>query len=265
MFIDSHCHLDNSRFDTDRDQVLMRARDAGVDAIVMPAVTAATWPRLRHVAESRQGLFAAYGLHPMFISEHQPGDLEKLSAWIAQEHPIAVGECGLDFFIKDLDTGTQIEYFLAQLELARDFGLPVIVHARRALNDTMKYLRRYPGLRGVIHSFSGSLQQAEQLFSMGFCIGLGGPLTYDRAKRLRKVATYLPIEAILIETDAPDQPGSSHRGSRNEPAYLNEVATTLATLRDTDLQTIARLTSDNTRELFALPAEFRAFSSIGAT
>lgn len=254
MVIDSHCHLDNPCFDSDRDLVLSRAYEAGVDAMIIPAINAITWPRLRHITQPNRRLYAAYGLHPMFISDHRPEDLKELSKWLSQERPVAVGECGLDFFVKDFEPETQIEYLLAQLKLARDFDLPVILHARRALNEVMKFLRQYPGLRGVVHSFSGSLQQAEQLFEMGFYIGLGGPLTYDRAKRLRKVATQMPIEAILIETDSPDQPGISHRGSRNEPAFLNEVVTTLAILRDTNADTVVKSTSDNTKKLFALPA-----------
>ena len=253
LLIDSHCHLDDARFDRDRKATLARARKIGIGAFILPAISAAYWPRLQSIASPTAGLYPAYGLHPMFLSEHRPEHLDTLAIWLARERPVAVGECGLDFFVSDLDPGAQIECLLAQLRLAREFDLPVILHARRALDEVMRLLRLFPGLRGVVHSFSGSLQQAEQLFKMGYCIGLGGPLTFARAKRLRRVATELPLEALLLESDAPDQSGVSHRGQRNEPAFLAEVLETLAELRITDTNTIATATSSNARRLFALP------------
>lgn len=252
--IDSHCHLDDLAFDADRQWVLARADAAGVAGIVLPAVSARHWPRLRAVAALRPGLYAAYGLHPMLLAEHRPEHLSELANWLEREQSVALGECGLDFYLKDLDRGVQVEYFTAQLRLARDLGLPVIVHARRAVDDVLKFIRRFPELRGVVHSFSGSLQQAQRLFDQGFRVGLGGPLTYPRAQRLRSVAARLPLEAIVLETDAPDQPGLAHRGRRNEPAYLLEVVETLAALRAVSPAEVARATFNNARDLFGLPA-----------
>lgn len=251
--IDTHCHLDDASFDADRAAALDRARAAGVVAQILPAVDAASWPKLRGVADPQRGLYAAYGLHPMYLPEHRPEHLAWLREWLTRERPVAVGECGLDFYVEGLDRAAQADYLVAQLRLAREFDLPVILHARRALDEVMKQLRRLPGLRGVVHSFSGSLQQAEQLLAMGFCIGLGGPLTYPRAQRLRGVAARLPVEALLLETDAPDQPGIAHRGERNEPAYLDEVLAVLAELRGIDSVTMAAATTANARRLFALP------------
>lgn len=252
--VDSHCHLDDAAFDADRGAVLERAAAAGVRAIVLPAVGARYWPRLREVAAADKGLHAAYGLHPMLLAEHRREHLAELEQWLERERPVAVGECGLDFYVDGLDRNAQLEYFVAQLRLARDFELPVILHARRAVDDVLKYLRRYPGLRGVVHSFSGSLQQAQRLFELGFRIGLGGPLTYPRAQRLRSVAAQMPVEAIVLETDAPDQPGLARRGRRNEPAFIVEVLETLAELRGGTPAELGRATADNACALFGLPA-----------
>jgi TatD DNase family protein len=250
--IDSHAHFDDARFDDDREAAWARARAAGVVEQVVPAVSAATWPRLKRVVAEHAGLHAAYGLHPMFLAEHRPEHLEALGHWLERERPVAVGECGLDFYVEGLDRTAQTRYFTAQLALAAEFELPVVIHARRAVDEVTKHIRRQPGLRGVVHSFSGSEQQACKLIDLGFCLGLGGPLTYPRANRLRRVAARVPLEGLLLETDAPDQPGNTHRGERNEPAYLPEVLATLAELRGRDPAEIAAATTANARRVFAL-------------
>lgn len=250
--MDSHCHFDVDAFDTDRAAAFQRARQEGVVAQVVPATTQALWPKLRGVCQQFPGLYPAYGLHPVFLTEHQPRHLDDLAKWLDQEPAVAVGECGLDFFIEDLHPDTQLEYFCAQLKLARERDLPVIIHARRALDAVLKQLRRIPGLRGVVHSFSGSEQQADQLLAMGFLISLGGPLTYPRAQRLQRVVQHIPLEGLMLETDAPDQPGCHHRGERNEPAYLPEVLHRVAELRQQDPAHIAAVTTTNARQLFGL-------------
>lgn len=259
--VDSHCHLDAEAFDPDRTQVLQRARAAGVRRQVVPAVTAAGWPKLRRICLEEDGLYPAYGLHPMFLADHRPPHLHQLRAWVERERPRAIGECGLDFFVEGLDRNMQAEYFEAQLRLARDTGLPVIVHARRAVDAVICAIRRIgaPGgkpsrLCGVVHSFSGSPEQARQLWSLGFLIGLGGPLTYARAQRLRRLVTDMPLEYLLLETDAPDQPDAGIRGQRNEPARLRDILDTVAMLRDQPPAEIAAATSANAERLFALPA-----------
>ncbi|HDS0950656.1 TPA: TatD family hydrolase [Stenotrophomonas maltophilia] len=254
VLVDSHCHLDASEFDADRDAVIARARAAGVQAQVVPAVTAASWPKLRQVCQQAPGLYPAYGLHPMFLAEHQPGHLADLRGWIERERPCAIGECGLDFFVEGLDADAQQRYFIGQLELAREFDLPVIVHARRAVDAVIAAIKRVGGLRGVVHSFSGSPEQAAQLHKLGFLLGLGGPLTYERAQRLQRLVREMPLEQLLLETDAPDQPDAGIRGQRNEPARLAVIARHVAALRGSDVETVARVTSGNARRLFALPA-----------
>lgn len=254
VLIDSHCHLDASAFDHDRDAVIARARAAGVTRQIVPAVSAACWDKLRAVCAGDRGLFPAYGLHPMFLAEHRPEHLSALRAWIERERPVAIGECGLDFFVAGLDGAAQRDYFDAQLHFAHEFGLPLIVHARRALDEVIGAVRRIGNLRGVVHSFSGSQQQAQQLWDLGFCIGLGGPLTYARANRLRQIAATMPLEFLLLETDAPDQPDAAQRGQRNEPSRLHAVLRTVAELRDAPELEIAAATTRNAERVFALAA-----------
>ena len=254
MLVDSHSHLDAEAFDTDRDAVIARARAAGVYRQVLPAVDAASWPKLRDVCARGPGLFAAYGLHPMYLAAHRDAHLAELRSWIERERPVAVGECGLDYFVEGLDHEAQAYFFEGQLRLAREFDLPVIVHARRAVDAVIAAIRRIGGLRGVVHSFPGSLEQARQLSDAGFLLGLGGPVTYDRANRLRRLAATMPIEWLLLETDSPDQPDSGIRGQRNEPARLVEVLATIAMLRNAEPGDVARATSANAERLFGLPA-----------
>jgi TatD DNase family protein len=252
MLVDSHSHLDAEEFDPDRSQVLARARAAGVTRQIVPAVAAASWGKLRDLCVAEPGLYPAYGLHPMYLAEHRPEHLQTLRDWIERERPVAVGECGLDFFVEGLDAEQQSLYFDGQLRLARDCDLPVIVHARRAVDQVMAAIRRFGPLRGVIHSFSGSADQARRLYDLGFLIGLGGPVTYERASRLRTLAAELPIECLLLETDAPDQPDSGHRGQRNEPARLTTVCATIAALRGVEPGDLARATTANAERLFGL-------------
>jgi len=263
VLTDSHCHLDAPEFDHDLDAVIRRARAAGVMRQVIPAVEAKGWPRLRNLCRTGTGLFPAYGLHPMYLSSHHPAHLRELGEWIARERPAAVGECGLDFFVDGLDQDAQRLYFDGQLALARDFDLPVIVHARRAVDAVIASFKRIGGLRGVVHSFSGSSEQARQLWQLGFLVGIGGPATYSRANRLRGMVATMPLEHLLLETDAPDQPDAGIRGQRNEPARLSFICQTIAELRGEDAEVIAAATSANAQRLFKLPVA--ASGDVGAT
>lgn len=252
--VDSHCHLDAPEFDADRGETIRRARQAGVAQQVIPAIDAAGWAPLHRLCAGHEGLFPAYGLHPMFLDRHRPAHLDQLRARLSRERPVAIGECGLDYFVDGLDRQAQQAYFEGQLALAREFDLPVIVHARRAVDAAIAAIRRVGGLRGVVHSFSGSREQAEQLWRLDFMIGLGGPVTYERARRLRSIAAAMPIEHLLLETDAPDQPDADNRGGRNEPALLVRVRDVIAVLRDEDPGQVAQATAANARRLFGLPA-----------
>ncbi|MCW2036601.1 TatD family hydrolase [Xanthomonas campestris pv. raphani] len=252
--IDSHCHLDAGEFDADRAAVIARAQAAGVMQQVVPAITAASWPGLREACALAPGLHPAYGLHPIFLDQHRPEHLELLAEWIARERPCAIGECGLDFFLDGLDAQAQRHYFTGQLQLAKRFDLPLIVHARRAVEEVIARIKAVGGIRGVVHSFAGSPEQAQQLWKLDFMIGLGGPVTYPRANRLRGLAAQMPLQHLLLETDAPDQPDAEIRGQRNEPARLRTVLDCIAQLRGEPAEAIATQTSANARRLFGLPA-----------
>ena len=250
---DSHCHLDAPEFDPDRAAVLARARAAGVRRQLVPAVSRAGWEKLRDLCAADEGLRPAYGLHPMFLDQHRPEHLDDLAGWLAGERPAAVGESGLDHIDDGLDPAAQRFYFIRQLELAREFDLPVVLHARRAVDEVIAALRRIGGLRGVVHSWSGSDEQARQLFGLGFHLGIGGPVTFERAQRLRRTVATMPIQWLLLETDAPDQPGAGHRGERNEPGLLPEVLAVVAQLRGEAPEAVAAATAANALGLFGGP------------
>lgn len=252
MLFDSHCHLDADEFDADRAAVVSRARAAGVRWQVLPGTHAAEWPKLRAACAVADGLYPAYGLHPTFLERHRPGDLDALAGWVERERPVAIGECGLDHYLDGLDRDAQQRYFDGQLALARETGLPVIVHARRAVEAVIRSIRRVGGVRGVVHSYAGSGEQARQLHRLGFLIGIGGPVTYARARRMRRVAAEAPLEQLLLETDAPDQPDADHRGQRNEPARLVRVRDAVAALRGMDPEALAGATSRNACALFGI-------------
>ena len=254
MLVDSHVHLDDRAFDADRVQVLQRARDAGIGQLVVPAVDAASWSRIRDLCAAHpRALFPAYGLHPLYLRQHAPGDVDGLLSWCDANAAVAVGEIGLDFHADELDPALQRDYFARQLALARELHLPVIVHARQALEEVILTLRRHPGVRGVVHSFSGSEEQARRLWNLGFMVGIGGPVTYERAQRLRHIVAGMPIEFLLLESDAPDQPDANHRGQRNEPASVAEVLRCVAALRGEPEHVVAAATTANARKLFRLP------------
>ena len=251
--IDSHVHLDDQAFAHDRTAVIARARDAGIDGMIVPGVDFDSWPRIKALCASHRHVHACYGLHPMFLARHTPAHLQALPAWLDDERPVAVGEIGLDFHMPDLDRERQRFYFSQQLQLACERDLPVIVHARDALEEVSLALRGCSGLRGVVHSFSGSEQQAMQLWNAGFHLGIGGPITHERARRLRRIVASMPIEFLLLESDAPDQPGATHRGERNEPARITEILLVVASLRAEAAEHVADATHANTRRLFGLP------------
>jgi TatD DNase family protein len=251
--IDSHSHFDDARFDADRDAAYQRARAEGVTVQVLAAVSARRWPRLKAVAARYPGLYPSYGLHPLWLAEHRPDHLDALADWLRQEQPVALGECGLDYALPDLDPVAQTEYFAEQLRLARRHDLPVIIHARHAVDAVIKQVRRFPGVRGVVHSFSGSADQARRLLDLGILLSFGGPLTYPRATRLRGLMQTVPLDGFLLETDSPDQPPIRHRGERNEPAYLPQVLECVAELRGADPVEIAAAANANAARLFRLP------------
>jgi TatD DNase family protein len=252
QLIDSHCHLDVAEFDEDRDEVMQRARDAGITDFIVPAIDQPHWQQLSELSEQYEGIHAAYGLHPMFMDVHRPEHLAQLDAWLDQHPAVAVGECGLDFYIPDHDVEAQIALLEAQLLIARNQQLPVIIHCRRAMDQIISLLRKTAPLQGVLHSFNGSRQQADQAMALGFRFGIGGPITYERAQKMRALVAELPRDSLLLETDAPDQPVSGHQGARNEPALMTHVLKAVADIRKETPEEVARYTSSNARELFGI-------------
>ncbi len=250
--IDSHCHLDDDRFDSDREAVLARARAAGVTRFVVPATTAQRWPKLQQLAQQRSDVAVAYGLHPWFMEQHATEQIEQLDQWLDMASAVAVGECGLDFYRGRADQGRQLALFRAQLSLAKNHRLPLIIHARKSLDDVMRELRRHPDLRGEVHSFGGSLQQAQQLVGLGFKLGIAATISHESAHRLREVVRSVDVEALLIESDAPDQAGAQHRGEMNEPAFIVEHLALMAGLRAMTPGDMARQLNQNCQQLFAL-------------
>lgn len=256
MLFDSHCHIDAPEFDADRAAVLAAARSAGVSHVIVPAYLASRWSALLALCDASArhadwpALFPALGLHPVHLLQHADADLERLAALLRQPGVIAVGEIGLDRFLPELATpvhwARQQALFEAQLVLAREQDLPVILHSRRCHADIVRSLQRV-GHRGggIVHAFSGSVEEAMQYRRLGLHLGLGGPLTWPQAARLHRVARELPLDAFVLETDAPDlvpQPHSSHHADgrprqpgervRNSPAFLPAVLSQFAALRE---------------------------------
>ncbi len=250
MLIDSHIHLDAPEFDADRDAIVARSRTAGITRWVVPAITVDTFAKTREMSRYA-GVSVAYGLHPIYIDQHRDEHIAELAGWLEQEQPVAVGEIGLDFFVAGLDAVRQVAVFEAQLKLARDFDLPVIVHIRRSQDQVLKYLRKWKVRGGIAHAFNGSRQQADEFLKLGFKLGFGGAMTYSGSLRIRKLAAELPLEAIVLETDAPDIPPAWLDGGRNEPVQMLSFAQVLADLRADTVDNIARATVANT--LAALP------------
>ncbi len=248
--IDSHCHLDFSVFDSDRAAVIDRAGKNGVTDIVMPGAFVGNWPKIHDLCVTHPNLHPCYGLHPYWTDRHDEKDLEKLRQQIDSNPCVAIGECGLDYRQQQADRKKQQYFFEAQLDIALERKLPVVIHAVRATEEVIAQVRRRPGLCGMVHSYSGSYEQALQLIELGFYLSLGGTISYERAHKLRDTASRLPLTSLLLETDAPDQTDVSHQGQRNEPAYLFNVLNVLCELREETAERIAQQTSHNARSLF---------------
>ena len=246
MFTDTHCHLDATEFAGTLAGVILNAQAAGVSRIVVPSVSRSNFETVRELCQQYPGCFPAYGIHPMYVNDAMPDDLEVLREYLKQHQPVAIGEIGLDFFIPHYDQLRQEHFFIEQLKLAREFDLPVLLHLRRAQDTILKHLRQYKVRGGIAHAFNGSRQQADEFIRLGFKLGFGGAMTYSRATRLRELAATLPLDSIVLETDAPDIPPEFlERGLPNEPKYLPRIAQTLAELRGLPLEEVARVTTEN--------------------
>jgi TatD DNase family protein len=258
--IDAHCHLDFEVFDNDRAEVTQRANENNISDIIIRGTEKAYWDRIKNLctgnsserSSSRPQLHACYGLHPYWVSENNRGDIESLKEYIENNNPVAVGECGLDFRRQHADEKTQLSFFEMQLNIATEAGLPVVIHSVRATETVIRLIKKFKTLSGMIHSFSGSFEQAKQLVDLDFYISLGGSVTYDNASKIKKVAKDIPLTSLLLETDAPDQPDQKNQGKRNEPAYLVNTLEAIAALRQESAEAIAIQTTTNAKTLFSI-------------
>jgi TatD DNase family protein len=268
-WIDTHCHLDAAEFDADRDAVRQNAKALGVETCVIPAVMASHFDEVRLLAHCHSDAYAL-GIHPLYTPQASTTDLVTLDAHLHAQRDdprlVAVGEMGLDGFVPEINTpdalAKQTHFFETQLQLAQRHRLPVILHVRRSADGLLKGLRKFPVIGGIAHAFNGSLQQAQMFIEMGFKLGFGGAMTFERATKLRTLAIDLPLSSLVLETDAPDIPPhwiyttaeARDRGQaqgRNSPAELPRIASVLAELRGISLEALAEITSANARQ--ALP------------
>jgi len=252
--IDTHCHIDFADFDDDRDQVIQAANKVQVNDIIVPATTYESWHRTTNICQQYTQCHLALGLHPMFINEHQPQHLSALDTAIEKHSPIAVGEIGLDFYVPDqqLNREKQMLFFTKQLIIAKQHELPVIIHNRKAHDECLKRLQRYNLKGGIIHAFNGSIQQAKKYIDLGFLLGFGGMLTYQRSRKLRSLLKALPLSSIVLETDAPDMAVEQHRGKRNSPEYIPYVLAAVSEISGIEQTEIAQITRTNVQQLFAV-------------
>lgn len=258
--IDTHTHLDYPDFDADRREVLARSLSAGVFRVLIMGVTRSNWARSWRLASDDGRLFAAFGLHPIYVQEHQDSHLLELRDWLERvaSHPkcCAVGEIGLDYFIKDIDRDRQQQLLEAQLELAREYDKPVLLHVRRAHAAMIATLKRWKLPRaGIVHAFAGSVEEAREYIKLGFKLGLGGAATWPQANRLRRVVAALPASALVLETDSPDMAPSFQAYQRNSPEYLPQICRQLAELRGENPAQLAETCLHNTCELFGWPLD----------
>ncbi|HBV77351.1 MULTISPECIES: TatD family hydrolase [Vibrio] len=257
--VDTHCHFDFSPFN-DTQKELASAQKAGVHSIIIPSIGESNWYHTQQLAEQYSPLYYALGLHPYFIGQHNDNALEQLRVCLDSrtEKCVAVGECGLDFMLDDnrlipelIDK--QFRLFDAQIQLAIEYELPLILHARRSHDKVLQRLRHFrPKKGGVIHAFSGSYQLAMEYVKLGFYIGVGGVITYPRAKKTRDTIARLPISSLLLETDAPDMPLSGFQGQANHPSQVLGVFESLCLLRKEDKSELERCLFHNSCELFAI-------------
>jgi len=253
--IDTHTHLDFPDFDTDRQALLAAAQAGGVEQMVVLGVYQANWQRVWELVKSDPSLYAAFGLHPVYLDDHQPEHLTALGDWLTRlrgdPQLCAVGEFGLDYYLETLDRERQQALFEAQLQLAADFQLPALLHVRRSHAAVIATLKRFKLERGgIIHAFAGSYEEAREYIKLGFCLGLGGAATWPQALRLHKVLPRLPLNSVVLETDAPDMAPAMFPGVRNSPVHLPEIAGALAQVMGIEVEVLAEASTRNACRLF---------------
>ncbi len=255
QLIDTHTHLDFPDFDADRPQLLAGSRALGVEKMVVLGVYQSNWQRVWDLVQTDSQLYAAFGLHPVYLNEHRPEHVVELGQWLSRlaGHPqvCAVGEIGLDYFLPELDREGQQQLFEAQLQLAADFVLPALLHVRRSHAQVIATLKRFKlQSGGIVHAFAGSREEAREYIKLGFKLGLGGAATWSQALRLRKVIVDLPLDAIVLETDSPDMAPAMYPNQRNSPQHLPDICRALAEVMGISPDALASASTTNACELF---------------
>ncbi|WP_175653146.1 TatD family hydrolase [Pseudomonas sp. Marseille-P9899] len=253
--IDTHTHLDFPDFDADRRELLAAAAAGGVERMVVLGVFEANWQRVWNLVKAEPSLYAAFGLHPVYLDAHTPQHLTALGDWLSRlrgdPQLCAVGEFGLDYYLPELDRERQQALFEAQLQLAVDFHLPALLHVRRSHAAVIATLKQFKLPRGgIIHAFAGSYEEAREYIRLGFKLGLGGAATWPQALRLHKVLPRLPLESVVLETDAPDMAPAMFPGIRNSPVHLPEIAAALAGIMGIGVEVLAQASTRNACEMF---------------
>ena len=260
MFIDTHCHLHWTGFDPDRDEVIQRAIGAGVTRMVSIGEDVPSSRRSIELADQHPAVYAAVGVHPNDCAPFDAAMLNEIRSLAQHPKVVAIGEIGLDYYWHKVDREQQVRAFQAQLGLAAELNKPVIIHSRYAVSDIMtlleNFLRDATHIAGVLHSYFDNLEVAQRAFELGFFIGVSGPITFKKAERERAVVKQVPLDRILIETDAPFLTPTPHRGRRNEPAYVRYVAETIAQITALPLEQVARQTTANAARLFGRAMDF---------
>lgn len=256
MLIDTHCHLDATEFDADRDDIARQALRQGIAKLVIPAVARSNFDTVIALCNQHENCAYALGIHPMYVNSAAMDDIEVLRSYVQHNNPVAIGEIGLDYFANNPQNAKNIVgnnnfdlqsyFFIEQLKIAKQYDLPVILHVRHAIDDILKQLRKHKVVGGIAHAFNGSFQQAEQFISLGFKLGFGGAMTYSCALKIRELAVKLPLSAIVLETDAPDIPPEwlGQRG-RNSPLEIAKIAQVLADLRQLNITEVLEITGAN--------------------
>ena len=253
MTIDSHAHLGMDAFNDDRDAVIERAKEAGITGVITIGVTLADSEKGLDIAGRYDMVYASVGIHPHEVKDIEPKTYDRLRALVRRAKVVAIGEIGLDFYYNHSPKDLQFRHFADQLDLAVELDLPVIIHDREAHVETLEFLGYRKGrLRGVLHCFSGDLKMAKKCVDLGFAISIAGPITYKKSEPLQEVAVKMPLETLLIETDAPYLAPQPWRGERNEPAYVIETARRVAEVRGITAKEVEVATEINARRLFGL-------------
>lgn len=252
MLFDTHAHLDDKRFNEDRDKLIQELPERGVSRVLNPGADIETSRAALDLAEKHQTIYAGVGVHPHEVNQLEDGYLDILSDLASHEKVVAIGEIGLDYYYEHSPREIQKVCFVEQIELSAKLGLPIIIHSRDAHGDMLDILKANQGLiiGGVMHSYSGSWEMAEILLDMGFYLSLGGPVTFKNAKKPLEIAEKIPMDRLLIETDSPYLTPVPHRGKRNDPSLVRLVAERIAQIRGISFEELAQITADNGKTLF---------------